>query len=67
MTQREALVVSAWTGYLLVPFQDLHVYIEELMGRPVQTMEMRSSNKEFNAELHERVRPEFEAILKEIR
>ena len=44
MTKREAAIVSAYTGYLLGDFSDLHEYIEELCGRPVFAHEL--GNKE---------------------
>lgn len=42
MTKREAAIVSAYTGYLIGTFDELHKYIEEKMGRPVFTHEMAS-------------------------
>ena len=40
MTKREAAIVSAYTGYLIGEFSDMHEYIEEIMGRPVFTHEL---------------------------
>jgi hypothetical protein len=60
MTKKEAAIVSAYTGFLLCPFPDLHEYIEKVMGRPVWTHEMAS--KEFQAELHEKTRADFISI-----
>lgn len=42
MTKREAAIVSAYTGILLGNFSDMHKYIEEKLGRPVQTIEFAS-------------------------
>jgi hypothetical protein len=42
MTKREAAVVSAYTGFLLGNFSDMHEYIEKIMGRPVWTHELGS-------------------------
>ena len=40
MTREEALMLSAYTGVLLVPdFEDVHRYCEELMGFPILTHE----------------------------
>lgn len=40
MTKREAAIVSTYTGFLCGNFSDMHMYIEEIMGRPVWTHEM---------------------------
>jgi hypothetical protein len=42
VTKREAAIVSAYTGFLLGNFGDMHEYIEEIMERPVFTHEMGS-------------------------
>ena len=59
MTLHERVIVSAYTGYLMCDFSHVHKYIEEKMGRPVWTHEMRASNKSFREELTKRVRPDF--------
>lgn len=40
MTKREAAIIGAYTGVLLGKFDDMHSYIEEIMGRPVWTHEL---------------------------
>ena len=40
MTKREAAIVSAYTGVLIGDFNEMHRYIEEIMGRPVFTHEL---------------------------
>lgn len=40
MTKREAAIVSAYTGFLIGDFDEMHKYIEEIMGRPVFTHEL---------------------------
>jgi hypothetical protein len=60
MTKREAAIVSAYTGFLLGYFTDLHEYIEEILGRPVWTHEMASES--FADELKEAARADFVAI-----
>lgn len=43
MTDREKAIVMAYTGACMLTgdkFQIFHKYIEEIMGRPVQTIEM---------------------------
>lgn len=43
MNKREGCVLSAHTGLMLVnEFEDLHAYIEEILGRPVMTHELAS-------------------------
>lgn len=46
MTKREKIIVSAYTGVLLCDFDDLHRYIEEAVGRPVQTIELGLGGEE---------------------
>lgn len=45
MTNKEKIIVSAYTGTLMCDFSDLHEYIEEKMGRPVWTHEFPSLQK----------------------
>ena len=40
MTKREAAIVSAYTGVLIGDFNEMHRYIEEIMGRQVLTHEL---------------------------
>lgn len=40
MTYLERIIVSAYTGYLMCDFPDMHKYIEDKLGRPVWTHEM---------------------------
>lgn len=58
MTKEEAILISAYTGYLLTKnFQDVHRFIEETVGRPVQTIEM--GNDKFMEQLKEKLRPQI--------
>lgn len=57
MTEREKVIVSAYTGFLMCDFNDLHKYIEEKMQRPVFTHEMGS--EKFMEELKSRVKDDF--------
>lgn len=43
LTKRQAAVIGAFTGLLCGPFDDLHAYIEEILGRPVFTHELGSA------------------------
>ena len=41
MTNKEKIVVSAYTGVLMCDFNEMHRYIEEKLKRPVLTHELR--------------------------
>lgn len=58
LTKREAAAVSAYTGYLIGDFADMHEYAEELFGRPIFTHEFPW----LADELREKSRPDFLAI-----
>jgi hypothetical protein len=60
ITKREAAVISAYTGILLGPFDELHKYIEEIMERPVWTHELASKN--VWEEIKLKSKPEFLAL-----
>ena len=40
MTKEEKLIVSAYTGVLMVNFDELHEFIEKRLNRPVFTHEL---------------------------
>jgi len=63
ITRRQAAILGAFTGVLCGPFEDMHKLVEELFERPVWTHEMGS--EKFAAELKEKSRPLFFAILPE--
>lgn len=60
MTNREACIISAYTGIMLGDFDDIHEYIEEIMGRPVFTHELASST--MMDEIREKSRRDFMEI-----
>jgi hypothetical protein len=64
MTKHEAIVVSAYTGFLMCDFNDMHEYIEKKLGRPVLTHEF--ANKIIWDEIREKVKPDFLKICEEI-
>lgn len=39
MTKQEAAIVSAYTGYLIGSFDEMHKYVEKIFNRPVFTHE----------------------------
>lgn len=59
MTRREAAIVTAYTGILIGPFSDFHAYVEQLLGREVQHVEM---DEAFFAALKERAKADFVGI-----
>lgn len=60
MTYQEKIIVSAYTGYLMCDFNDVHKYIEEKLGRPIYTHELVSLDVEL--EIANKVRPDFLAL-----
>lgn len=40
MTKQERIIISAYTGFLMCDFQDVHNYIEAKLGRPLWTHEL---------------------------
>ena len=40
MTRKEAIAISAYTEYCFAPFDEVHQFIEEVLGRPVFTHEL---------------------------
>ena len=60
MTLREAAIVSAYTGFLIGEFSDMHEYIEELFGGPVFTHQL--ANKKVQEIIREKSKADFIAI-----
>lgn len=60
MTKQERIIVSAYTGYLMCDFSDMHKYIEEKLGRPVWTHEM--AYKEIQNEIRAATKKDFLAL-----
>jgi hypothetical protein len=42
LTLEQAVVISAYTGYMLCPFSAIHEEVEKRLGRPVFTHEFPS-------------------------
>ena len=63
MTRYEKLIVSAYTGVLMVEMSDFHKWVEEFLGYPVWTPEFATGD--FWMRLHEKTRDEFFRICKE--
>jgi hypothetical protein len=49
MTKREAAIISAYTGILVGKFSDMHALIEEVLGRPVVTIQLPGLTEEIGA------------------
>lgn len=60
MTEREAAIITAFTGYALGDFGNAHLYMEEVMGRGVWTHELASKN--VWEDIKDKVRPDFIAL-----
>lgn len=58
MTKEEGIILSAYTGYLLVDnFGDVHEFVEKLLGRPVWTHQLA------DPAIHEEIRRECKPLL----
>lgn len=64
MTTRESAIIGAFTGVLAGPFDELHKYVEEIMGRPVWTHEM--GNKDIATQIKEKARDDFIALARSV-
>lgn len=62
MTKQERLIVSAYTGYLMVKPEEFIKYINEVMDRSVYTHEMGDDT--FWDELHMKVHDDFIKLCK---
>lgn len=60
MTNREKIIISAYTGLLVCDFSDLHEYIEKALERPVSTREL--TDEQVWNEIKEASKDEYEAI-----
>jgi hypothetical protein len=59
LTNRQAAIISAYTGILAGPFTDFHEYAEEVLGRPVFVHEFAFIDKE----LKEAARGDFMSLI----
>lgn len=64
MTKYEAILISAYTGYLLTnDFSDVHEFCEKLLGRPIFTHEFAS--EDVNKEIKEKCKPMILEMIKQ--
>ena len=62
MTKEEALIISAYTGYLLVSdFSEVHNFCEQTLGRPIFTHEFADHN--FQEKIKEKLHPKIKEIV----
>ena len=62
MKKHEAVLLSAYTGFLLTKsFADVHAFIEKTLERPVFTHELASER--VLSELMIKLRPQIEALV----
>lgn len=64
MTKRESAIISAYTGILCGPFDAMHAYIEEIMGRPVFTHELAQDS--VVAKIKDLAKPDLLALIQSI-
>lgn len=57
MTEREAAIISAYTGVMIGSFSALHKYAEEIMSRPINTIEF--ANKSIMEEIKNKSKEDF--------
>ena len=63
MTKEEKLIVSAYTGILMVDFKELHEFAEEKLARPILTHAF--AFKTTTDELKEAVKADFLKLCKD--
>ena len=57
MTKQEKLIVTAYTGILMVDWDEFHKFAEELLGKPIYTHEF--DKEEVTNEIVNAVREDF--------
>ena len=60
MTNKEKIVVSAYTGVLMCDFDEMHQYIEKKLKRPVWTHEL--GNEKIIEKIRDATRNDFLSI-----
>ena len=62
MTREEAILLSAYTGFLLVQdFSDVHKFCEDTLGRPIWTHEF--ADKDVQKEIQGKLRPQIMTLI----
>ncbi|MCI5652243.1 MAG: hypothetical protein MR295_08445 [Ruminococcus bromii] len=61
MTHREAVIISAYTGFLFAKdFEDVHRFCEKILGRPIYTHEFADPT------LRGKIRAKCEPLVEEL-
>ena len=63
MTNKKKLIVSAYTGILMVEWSEFHQFIEKLLGRPILAHEF--DNEEVIEEILANVKDDFMKLCEE--
>ena len=65
MTREEAILLSAYTGFLLAPdFSEVHKFCENTLGRPIWTHEF--ARPALQNEIQEKLRPQIMELVQNI-
>ena len=64
MTYKEAVLISAYTGYLFCNMTDMHKLIEATLCRPVQTFELADEN--VLKQIREKLKPEIMKMIMDV-
>lgn len=65
MTKEEAISLSAYTGFLLVPdFSDVHKFCEDTLGRPILTHEF--GDQDVQKEIQDKLRSQIMELIQNI-
>lgn len=65
MTKQEAVLISAYTGYLLAPdFSDVAEYCQKVLGRPIYTHEY--ADPDLQKELQDKLRPRIVELIRSL-
>ena len=65
MTREEAILLSAYTGYLLAPdFSQVHKFCEDTLGRTIWTHEF--ADQDVQKEIREKLRPQIMELVQNI-
>lgn len=65
MTREEAILLSAYTGFLLTPdFSEVHKFCENTLGRPIWTHEF--ARPALQNEIQEKLRPQIMELVQSI-